>query len=113
MQVYIDLENLLKEKNISKNKVCEACKLQRTQLNNYCKNKVSRIDLTILAKLCDFLECSPNDILKLSRTVSFHCLQSFFLPVCRFLVENHVLSGLKACKIRLSRLSPHHNSHAP
>ena len=63
MQVYIDLENLLKEKNISKNKVCEACKLQRTQLNNYCKNKVSRIDLTILAKLCDFLECSPNDIL--------------------------------------------------
>jgi len=55
MQVYIDLENLLKEKNISKNKVCEACKLQRTQLNNYCKNKVSRIDLTILAKLCDFL----------------------------------------------------------
>ena len=61
MQVYIDLENLLKEKNISKNKVCEACKLQRTQL----KNKVSRIDLTILAKLCDFLECSPNDILKL------------------------------------------------
>lgn len=38
MQVYIDLENLLKEKNISKNKVCEACKLQRTQLNNYCKN---------------------------------------------------------------------------
>ena len=65
MQVYIDLENLLKEKNISKNKVCEACKLQRTQLNNYCKNKVSRIDLTILAKLCDFLECSPNDILKL------------------------------------------------
>ena len=59
------LEVLEKEKNISKNKVCEACKLQRTQLNNYCKNKVSRIDLTILAKLCDFLECSPNDILKL------------------------------------------------
>ena len=43
MTVYMDLENLLKEKNISKNKVCEACKLQRTQLNNYCKNKVSRI----------------------------------------------------------------------
>ena len=44
MIVYMDLENLLKEKNISKNKLCEACNLQRTQLNNYCKNKVSRID---------------------------------------------------------------------
>ena len=49
MTVYMDLENLLKEKNISKNKVCEACNLQRTQLNNYCKNKVTRIDFSILA----------------------------------------------------------------
>ena len=39
--------------------------LQRTQLNNYCKNKVTRIDFTILAKLCEFLDCTPNDILKL------------------------------------------------
>lgn len=65
MHVYIDLERLLKEKNVSKNKVCEACKLQRIQLNNYCKNKVSRIDLAILARLCEFLDCTPNDILKL------------------------------------------------
>lgn len=36
MIIYMDLENLLKEKNISKNKLCEACNLQRTQLNNYC-----------------------------------------------------------------------------
>ena len=65
MTVYMDLENLLKEKNISKNKLCAACNLQRTQLNNYCKNKVSRMDLSILARLCDYLECSPNEILKL------------------------------------------------
>ncbi|MDD3746205.1 MAG: helix-turn-helix transcriptional regulator [Anaerostipes sp.] len=65
MTIYIDLENLLKEKNISKNKVCEACKLQRTQLNNYCKNKVTRIDLAILTRLCEYLDCTPNDILKL------------------------------------------------
>lgn len=56
MTVYMDLENLLKEKNISKNKVCEACNLQRTQLNNYCKNKVTRIDFSILAKLCEYLD---------------------------------------------------------
>ena len=58
MTVYMDLENLLKEKN-------EACNLQRTQLNNYCKNKVTRIDFSILAKLCEYLDCTPNDILKL------------------------------------------------
>ena len=65
MTVYMDLKNLLKEKGVSKNKVCDACNLQRTQLNNYCKNKVTRIDFSILAKLCEYLECTPNDILKL------------------------------------------------
>lgn len=65
MQVYIDIENLLKEKNISKNKLCEHCRMQRTQLNNYCKNKVSRVDLALLARMCEYLECTPNDILKL------------------------------------------------
>lgn len=65
MMIYIDLENILKEKNISKNKVCEACRLQRTQLNNYCKNKVTRIDLNILSRLCEYLDCMPNDILKM------------------------------------------------
>lgn len=65
MTIYIDLENLLKEKGVSKNKICKACNLQRTQLNNYCKNNICRIDLNILAKMCEFLECTPNDILKL------------------------------------------------
>ena len=65
MMIYIDLENILKEKNISKNKVCEACRLQRTQFNNYFKNKVTRIDLNILSRLCEYLDCMPNDILKM------------------------------------------------
>lgn len=65
MTFYIDLERILKDRKVSKNKVCEACRLQRTQLNNYCKSKVSRIDLDILARLCAYLDCTPNDILKL------------------------------------------------
>lgn len=65
MKIYIELENLLKEKKISKNKLCQNCDMQRTQLNNYCKNKVTRVDLNILAKICEYVECTPNDILKL------------------------------------------------
>lgn len=66
-KIYIDLENLLKEKEISKNKLCLHCDLQRTQLNNYCKNKVVRVDLSIIARICDYLDCEPSDILKYSR----------------------------------------------
>lgn len=64
-RIYIDLENLLKEKNISKNQLCINCNLQRTQLNNYCKNKVGRVDLNILSRLCEYMGCTPNDILKI------------------------------------------------
>lgn len=66
-KVVVNLENILKEKNISKNQVCYNCAMQRTQLNNYCKNKVTRMDFAVLEKLCDFLECEISDILKLEK----------------------------------------------
>lgn len=65
MHIVIELERILTERNISKNRVCADCQLQRTQLNNYCKGKILRIDLTILARLCAYLNCTPNDILVL------------------------------------------------
>ena len=66
-KIIIDLERVLTEKGISKTQLCYACKLQRTQLNNYCKNKVVRVDLYTLAKMCDYIECDVNDILKLDK----------------------------------------------
>lgn len=64
-KIIIELDMVLKEKGISKNAVCKNCNLQRTQLNNYCKNKITRIDLKILARLCEYLGCSLTDILKI------------------------------------------------
>ena len=52
-RIKIELEKVLKERKISKNQLCYACKLQHTQLNNYCKNKVVRVDLATIAKICD------------------------------------------------------------
>ena len=64
-KIIIDIERVLTEKGISKTQLCYACKLQRTQLNNYCKNKVTRVDLYTLAKMCDYIQCEVGDILKL------------------------------------------------
>ena len=66
-KIIIDIEKVLTEKGISKNHLCIECRLQRTQLNNYCKNKVSRIDLHTLAKICDCTNCDVGDILKLEK----------------------------------------------
>lgn len=54
-RIKIELEKVLKERKISKNQLCYACKLQHTQLNNYCKNKVVRVDLATIAKICDYV----------------------------------------------------------
>lgn len=65
--IRIDIENILNEKGISKTQLCYDCRLQRTQLNNYCKNKVSRVVLHTLAKICDCLDCKIEDILILEK----------------------------------------------
>lgn len=64
-KIKIELEKVLKEKKISKTQLCYACRIQRTQLNNYCKNKIVRVDLPTLARICDYIGCGVADILVL------------------------------------------------
>lgn len=61
-KIYIKLDNLIKEKNISKNKLANRAEMQRTQLNNYCKNNMQRIDISIIARLCYVLDCEISDL---------------------------------------------------
>ncbi len=61
--IKINLEQVLKERGISKNKICQNCQMERTQLNKYCANKISRVDLGVLSRLCHYLKCTPNDLL--------------------------------------------------
>lgn len=44
-KVYLNLEALIKEKSISKNQLSYKAKMTRTQLNRFCRNEASRIDL--------------------------------------------------------------------
>lgn len=63
-QVVFKIDQVLAEKKISKNKLEKEAKLQRTQLNSYCNNKVRRIDLQTLAKICYVLGCGIEDIME-------------------------------------------------
>ena len=61
--IKINLEKMIKERGLSKNKFANFTQMQRTQLNNYCKGNMQRIDLTLLARMCDVLNCSVGDLL--------------------------------------------------
>lgn len=63
-KVIITLEKYRKEHNISKYKIIKNCGVSATQLNSYCNNKISRVDLPVIARICDYLECNINDILE-------------------------------------------------
>ena len=63
-KIIFKIDQVLEEKNISKNKLEREANLQRTQLNSYCNNKVKRIDLETIAKICYVLDCKVEDIVE-------------------------------------------------
>lgn len=62
--IKILIDDLLKERQMSKNVLAEKANLQRTQLNAYCNNKIKRPDFDVLSRICCVLECDINDVLK-------------------------------------------------
>lgn len=62
--INIKLDKLIKARGISKNKLSHAAELQRTQINNYCNNKITRLDTDVLARICSALECDISDLLE-------------------------------------------------
>ena len=59
----ICIEPLLKERGISKNKICKDLDIPRTNFNRYCQNKIERFDLSLLYKLCNYLDVGVEEII--------------------------------------------------
>ena len=63
-KIIIKLDKLIEQAGLSKNKFCQRAELQRTQLNNYCNNSVTRLDTDVLARMCSVLGCEIGDLLE-------------------------------------------------
>lgn len=62
--IRIKLDEIIKEQGLSKNKLAHRAEMQRTQLNQYCKGSVTRLDTAVLARLCHALDCNIEDLLE-------------------------------------------------
>ena len=62
--IKIKLDELIKEKGISKNKLSHRAEMQRTQINNYCNNRITRLDTDVLARICSVLDCKIEELLE-------------------------------------------------
>ena len=61
--IKIHLEELLAQSGLSKNKFCQRAELQRSQLNGYLTGTITRLDVDVLIRICDTLECSLSDLI--------------------------------------------------
>lgn len=62
--IHVKLDEIMKEQNISINKLAFRSEMQRTQLKAYIKNEVQRLDISVLARLCYALECSLDELIE-------------------------------------------------
>lgn len=62
--IKIKLNELIEKTGISKNKLSHKAEMQRSQINNYCNNSISRLDTDVLARICTVFDCSISDLLE-------------------------------------------------
>ena len=62
--IKIKLDDLLKASGLSKNQLSHRAEMQRTQLNHYYNNSITRLDTDVLARLCTALNCEIGDLLE-------------------------------------------------
>ncbi len=63
-EIRIHLQEILEEKNVSLNQLSFRAEMQRTQLRNYRDNKIQRLDIDILKRLCYVLDCDLTDLVE-------------------------------------------------
>ncbi len=63
-KIRIKLSERIEKAGISKNKLSQRAEMQRTQLNHYCNNTITRLDTDVLARLCTVLNCEIGDLLE-------------------------------------------------
>ncbi|MBC8570086.1 helix-turn-helix domain-containing protein [Zongyangia hominis] len=62
--IEIRLNEIIKRKGLSKNKVMQRAELQSAQLKSYGNGDIQRLDMAILSRLCYVLDCSIADLLE-------------------------------------------------
>ncbi len=63
----ITLEDYLKKVNVKRGTLAKRVQSSFQIIDNYCKNKVERLDSYLLLKICVELQCELSDILKIEQ----------------------------------------------
>ena len=62
--IKIKLKNILEDKSLSRNKLSHKAEMQKSQINAYYNNTITRLDTAVLARLCTALDCRIEDLIE-------------------------------------------------
>ena len=63
-KVEFNIRKIMKEKNITRNKLSVLTGATYNVINRYYNNDITRLDLDILARMCYVLDCQISDIIE-------------------------------------------------
>lgn len=63
-EIKIHLDELIERRGVSLNQLSFRTEMQRSQLRNYRDNKIQRLDIDILKRLCYVLECDLTELIE-------------------------------------------------
>jgi len=69
-QVALVLDDVLKEKNVTRYELAKRTGIQYQIIDNYYKNKVLRYDKDTLLRICTALDCEVGDIVKILHSIT-------------------------------------------
>ena len=63
-KVEFNIRKIMKEKNITRNKLAVLTGATYNVINRYYNNDITRLDLDVLARICYVLNCQVSDIIE-------------------------------------------------
>lgn len=66
-KIDICLKELMSARNITRNYLAKAANTRFEVINKWYSNKVEKLDLDVLARICYVLDCSPDEIIKYNK----------------------------------------------
>lgn len=69
-ELHLRINEILKEKGISKTRICKDMDIPRSNFNRYCRDECSRLDVGFLCKLCYYLEVDMGELVEYRKPLS-------------------------------------------
>ena len=62
--LHLRINEIMKEKGISKNQICKDLDIPRSNFNKYCRDEFQRLDTKLICKLCFYFDINIYDLIE-------------------------------------------------